>query len=37
VIALARREGPLAVARKLGAAAAINVTETADVAAAVRR
>src|SRR5260221_5931197 len=36
VIALARREGPLAVARKLGAAAAINVTETADVAAAVR-
>src|SRR5258708_172949 len=36
VIALARREGPLAVARKLGAVAAINVTETADVAAAVR-
>src|SRR5258707_1984152 len=36
VIALARREGPLAVARKLGAVAAVNVTETADVAAAVR-
>ncbi len=36
VIALARREGPLAVARKLGAAAAINVTETSDVASAVR-
>jgi L-iditol 2-dehydrogenase len=36
VIALARREGPLAVARKLGAAAAINVTETPDVAGAVR-
>src|SRR5271166_4038264 len=34
VIALARREGPLAVARKLGAAAATNVTETADVASA---
>jgi len=36
VIALARREGPLAVARKLGAAVTINVTETADVVAAVR-
>jgi L-iditol 2-dehydrogenase len=36
VIALARREGPLAVARKLGAVAAINVTETLDVAATVR-
>ena len=36
VIALARREAPLAVARKLGAAVTINVTESADVAAAVR-
>jgi L-iditol 2-dehydrogenase len=36
VIALARREGPLAVARKLGASATINVTEVADVVAAVR-
>ena len=36
VIALARREGPLAVARKLGAVATINVTETPDVVAAVR-
>src|ERR1700692_4382840 len=36
VIALARRAAPLDLARKLGAAAAINVTETADVAAAVR-
>ena len=36
VIALARREGPLAVARKLGAAVTINVTETPDVVEAVR-
>lgn len=36
VIALARREAPLAVARKLGAAATINVTETPDVVGAVR-
>src|SRR5271157_2427908 len=36
VIALARREAPLAVARKLGAAVTINVTEVADVAAAVK-
>ncbi len=36
VIALARREAPLAVARKLGAIATINVTEVADVAGAVR-
>jgi len=36
VIALARREGPLAVARKLGAAVTINVTETPDVVRAVR-
>src|SRR5499433_2700 len=36
VIALARREGPLAVARKLGAAAAINVAEVPNVVAAVR-
>src|SRR5262244_1969643 len=36
VIALARREAPLSVARRLGAAATINVTETSDVAAAVR-
>src|SRR5215475_14096106 len=36
VIALARREGPLDVARKLGAAATINVTETKDVTAAIK-
>src|SRR5580693_3933761 len=36
VIALARREAPLAVARKLGAAVTINVTEIPDVVAAVR-
>src|SRR5271165_3401853 len=36
VIALARREAPLTVARKLGAAATINVTEIPDVVAAVR-
>src|SRR5271157_3107550 len=36
VIALARREAPLAVARKLGAVATINVTEVADVAGAVK-
>jgi L-iditol 2-dehydrogenase len=36
VIALARREGPLAVARKLGAAVTINVTEVPDAVAAVR-
>ena len=36
VIALARREAPLAVARKLGAAATINVTEVPDAVAAVR-
>src|SRR5208283_5097096 len=36
VIALARREAPLEVARKLGAVATINVTEVADVAAAVK-
>ncbi len=36
VIALARREGPLSVARKLGAAVTINVTEVPDVVAAVR-
>jgi L-iditol 2-dehydrogenase len=36
VIALARREAPLAVARKLGAAATINVTEVADVVGIVR-
>lgn len=36
VIALARREAPLAVARKLGAAATINVTQVADVVSAVR-
>jgi L-iditol 2-dehydrogenase len=36
VIALARREAPLAVARKLGAAATINVTEVADVVGMVR-
>jgi D-arabinose 1-dehydrogenase-like Zn-dependent alcohol dehydrogenase len=33
---LARREAPLEVARKLGAAVTINVTEVADVAAAVK-
>jgi len=36
VIALARREGPLAIARKLGASFTINVTEVADPVAAVR-
>jgi len=36
VIALARREGPLAIARKLGAALTINTTEVPDVIAAVR-
>jgi L-iditol 2-dehydrogenase len=36
VIALARRDAPLAVARKLGASATINVTEVADVAGAVK-
>jgi L-iditol 2-dehydrogenase len=36
VIALARREAPLAVARKLGAVATINVTEVPDVVSAVR-
>jgi L-iditol 2-dehydrogenase len=36
VIALARREAPLAVARKLGAAVTINVTDTPDVVSAVR-
>src|SRR5271154_558384 len=36
VIALARREAPLEVARKLGAVATINVTEVADVAGAVK-
>src|SRR6516162_10193361 len=36
VIAIARREGPLAVARKLGASVTINVTETPDVVGAVR-
>ena len=36
VIALARREAPLAVARKLGAAVTINVTEVLDVVAAVK-
>ncbi len=36
VIALARREAPLEVARKLGATCTINVTECADVVAAVR-
>src|SRR5215468_1363735 len=36
VIALARREAPLAVARKLGAALTINTTEVPDVIAAVR-
>lgn len=36
VIALARREAPLAIARKLGAAVTINVTEVPDVVSAVR-
>jgi L-iditol 2-dehydrogenase len=36
VVALARREAPLAVARKLGAAVTINVTEVPNVVAAVR-
>jgi len=36
VIALARRAAPLEIARRLGAVAAINVTETADVVAAVK-
>lgn len=36
VIALARRSAPLDVARKLGAVATINVTETPDVVAAVK-
>jgi L-iditol 2-dehydrogenase len=36
VVALARREGPLAVARKLGAQFTINVTKTPDVVSAVR-
>jgi L-iditol 2-dehydrogenase len=36
VIAIARREAPLAVARRLGAFATINVTETPDVVAAVQ-
>jgi L-iditol 2-dehydrogenase len=36
VIALARRSAPLDVARRLGAMATINVTETADVASAVK-
>jgi L-iditol 2-dehydrogenase len=36
VIALARRDAPLAVARKLGASVTINVTEVPDVVAAVR-
>ena len=36
VIALARREAPLAVARKLGASVTINVTEVPDVVGAVR-
>jgi L-iditol 2-dehydrogenase len=36
VIALARREGPLDIARKLGASVTINVTEVPDVVAAVR-
>src|SRR5271154_5420375 len=36
VVALARRDAPLAVARKLGASATINVTEVADVAGAVK-
>jgi len=37
VIALARREAPLAIARKLGATATINVTEVPDLVAAVRK
>src|SRR5499425_3596602 len=36
VIALARREGPLAIARKLGAALTINTTEVPNVVGAVR-
>jgi len=36
VIALARREAPLKIARKLGTASVINVTEVPDVVAAVR-
>lgn len=36
MIALARRDAPLAVARKLGASLTINVTEVTDVVAAVR-
>jgi L-iditol 2-dehydrogenase len=36
VIALARRAAPLEIARRLGAVAAINVTETCDVVAAVK-
>jgi L-iditol 2-dehydrogenase len=36
VVALARRDAPLAVARKLGASATINVTEVADVGGAVK-
>src|SRR6516165_10318815 len=36
VIALARREAPLAVARKLGASVTINVTEVPDAVGAVR-
>jgi len=36
VVALARREAPLAVARKLGAAATINVAEVPNVVAAAR-
>jgi L-iditol 2-dehydrogenase len=36
VIALARRDAPLDVARRLGACATINVSETPDVIAAVR-
>jgi L-iditol 2-dehydrogenase len=36
VIALARRDAPLAVARKLGASATINVSEVTDVAGAVK-
>jgi L-iditol 2-dehydrogenase len=36
VIALARRAAPLEIARRLGAVAAINVTETGDVVAAVK-
>src|SRR3984893_11449517 len=36
VIALARRDAPLAIARKLGASTTINVTEVPDVATAVK-